>query len=78
MGPSCWQMFLDECVEDLSEVILYHGVCGLLSEFEDWLTRTGALPPHAASDISAAGKMAGKMIADRKKSAQVERLSRGG
>jgi hypothetical protein len=34
-----WEIFLEEQVTDLSEVILCGGVHGLLVEFESWLTR---------------------------------------
>ena len=43
MGEILYQKFLDEQVENLQEVLLHHGINGILYEFEMWLDRNGRL-----------------------------------
>ena len=37
MGESLYQKWLEEEIIDLQKLILYHGINGLLDEFERWL-----------------------------------------
>ncbi len=37
MNEILWMKFLEEDIEDLSEVILHYGIAGILQRFEDWL-----------------------------------------
>ena len=34
-----WDLFLEQEVEDLNEIVLRYGIHGLLTEFENWLYR---------------------------------------
>ena len=41
MGEILWMKFMDECVENLQEVLLTVGVNGLLCEYDRWMESEG-------------------------------------
>jgi len=41
MGEILWMKFVDECVENLQEVLLTVGVNGLLAEYDRWMEAEG-------------------------------------
>ena len=43
MGESLFDKFIDEEVENMQTAILYHGVAGILLQYEQWLVRNGYL-----------------------------------
>lgn len=43
MGSLLFKKFLEEAVTDLQAMILYHGIEGVMDEFETWMIMNGYL-----------------------------------
>lgn len=51
MGELLFKRFLEEAITDLQTMILYHGVEGLLDEFETWLVMNGYLKQESGEYV---------------------------
>lgn len=52
MGSVLFKKFLEEAVTDLQMMMLYHGIEGILDEFENWLVTNGYLKMERGEYVS--------------------------
>jgi hypothetical protein len=51
MGEVLWRKFVDECIENMQEVLITVGVNGLLSEYDQWLESNGYIKQSGGAYI---------------------------